>query len=111
MLKLKGIRPLEDEYPYPKPSPINIRTLNASVGHSRKGVKPESSTPYGSSCSRSHFYDEKLDNIMALVQDISTKMSGLASLMHSHHIRCDIKFTSLQTHLDQIQRRLEENED
>ena len=33
-LKLKGVHPLEDESPYPKPSPINIRTLNASIGHS-----------------------------------------------------------------------------
>ena len=34
ILKLKGIHPSEDESPYPKPSPINIRTLNASIGHS-----------------------------------------------------------------------------
>ena len=34
ILKLKGIHPLEDEYPYPKKSPINIRTLNAIIGHS-----------------------------------------------------------------------------
>ena len=34
ILKLKGIHPLKDEYPYPKPSPIKIRTLNASIGHS-----------------------------------------------------------------------------
>ena len=33
ILKLKGIHPLEDESPYPKPSSINIRTLNVSIGH------------------------------------------------------------------------------
>ena len=59
----------------------------------------------------SHSYDEKLDNIMASVQDISTKMSRLASFLHSHNICCDTKFTSLQTQLDQIQRKLEENKD
>ena len=48
---------------------------------------------------------------MASVHDISTKMSELASLMHHHTIYCDTKFTSLQTQLDQIQRKLEENED
>ena len=74
ILKLKGIHPLEDEYPYPKPSPINICTLKASIGHNRKGVKPKSPTPHGGSRSTSHSYDEKLDNIMASVQDISTKM-------------------------------------
>ena len=37
ILKLKGVHPSEDEYPYPQPSPINIRTLNASISHTRKG--------------------------------------------------------------------------
>ena len=111
ILKLKGIHPLEDEYPYPKLSPINIHTLNASIGHSQNRVKPESPAPHGGSHSSSHSYDEKLDNIIASIQDISTEMSGFASLMHSHHILCDTKFTSLQTQLDQIQRKLEESED
>ena len=61
---LKGIHPLEDEYPYPNSSPINIRTLNASIGHSRKGDKPNSPAPHGGSRSSSHSYNEKLDNIM-----------------------------------------------
>ena len=39
ILKFKGIHPLEDKSPYPKPSPINICTFNASNGHSQKGVK------------------------------------------------------------------------
>ena len=111
ILKLKGIHPSEDESPYLKPSSINIRTLNASIGHSRKGVKTESLAPHGGSHSNSQSYDEKLDNIMAFVQDISTKMSGLASLLSSHNIRCDKKFTSLQTQLHQIQRKLKENDD
>ena len=33
ILKLKGMHPSIDEHPYPQPSPINIRTLNASIGH------------------------------------------------------------------------------
>ncbi|KAL0014001.1 hypothetical protein SO802_001070 [Lithocarpus litseifolius] len=41
ILKLKGVHPSEDESPYPRPSPINIRTLNASIGHSRRGIKTE----------------------------------------------------------------------
>ena len=111
ILKLKGIHPLEDEYPYPKLSPINIHTLNASIGHSQNRVKPESPAPHGGSHSSSHSYDEKLDNNMASIHDINTKMFGLASLLHHHNICCDTKFTSLQTQLDQIQRKLEENED
>jgi len=95
---------LENEYPYPKQSPINIRTLNASIDHSRKGVKQESHAPHGGSRSSLHPYDEKLDNIMSSVQDISNKLIGLSSITHSQHIRFDIKFTSLQTQLDQIQR-------
>ena len=105
------MHPSEDEYPYPQPSPINIRTLNASIGHTWKGAKQESHAPHGSSSSSSHPYDEKLDNIMSSIQDISTKLSGLATIMHSQHIRFDTKFTSLQTQLDQIQQKLEENED
>ena len=83
ILKLKGIHPLEDEYPHPMQNPINIRTFNAIVGHSHKGVKQESNASCGVSSSSSHPYDEKLDNIMASVQDISTKLFGLASIMHS----------------------------
>ena len=67
ILKLKGVHPLENEYPYPKQSPINIRTLNAIIGHSRKGVKQESHALHGISSSSSHPCDEKLDNIMASV--------------------------------------------
>ena len=109
-LKFKGILPLENEYPYPKQSPINIHTLNAIICHSRKGVKQESHAPHGTSSSSSHPCDEKLDNIMASVQDISTKLFGLATIMHSQRTCFDTKFTSLQTQLDQIQRRIEEDE-
>ena len=45
ILKLKGVHPSENDSPYPKPSPINIRTFNASISHSWKGIKTESSTP------------------------------------------------------------------
>ena len=111
ILKLKGIHPSVDESPYPKPSPINSRTVNASIGHSRMGIKTETSTSHNGSRSSSSSYNEKLDNVMASVHDISTKMFGLATLLHHHNIRCDTKFTSLQTQLDQIQRKLKENED
>ena len=111
ILKLKGIRPSDDESPYTKPSPINICTLNASIGHSWKGIKTETSASHSGSRSTSSSYDKKFDNIVASIHDISNKMSGLASFLHHHTIRCDTKFTSLQTQLDQIQRKLEENED
>ena len=42
ILNLKGIYPSVDESSHPKPSPINLRTLNASIGHSKKGVKSKS---------------------------------------------------------------------
>ena len=110
-MKLKGVPTLEDEYPHPKQSLINIRTLNAIIGRSQKNVKQESNAPQGDTSSSSHSYDENLDNIMASVQDLSTKLSGLASIMHSQHTQFDAKFTSLQTQLDQIQRKLEEDDD
>ena len=47
--KLKGIYPSADESSHPKPSPINLRTLNASIGHSKKGVKLESQTSHSGS--------------------------------------------------------------
>ena len=97
ILKLKGIHPSDNKSPYPNPSPINIRTLNASIGQSLKGIKTETSAPPTGSHSASSFYNEKLDNIMASIHDISTKMSELATLLLHHHIRCDTKFTSLQT--------------
>ena len=97
ILKLKGVHPLEDEYPHPMQSPINIRTLNAIIGHSQKGVKQESHAPHGGLNSSSHPYDEKLDNIMAFIQDISTKLSEHPSIMHSQHTWFDTKFISLQT--------------
>ena len=54
ILKLKGIHPMEDEYPYPKQSLINIHTHNAIIGHSQKGVKQGSYAPHGSSSSSLH---------------------------------------------------------
>ena len=97
ILKLKGIYPSADESFHPKPSPINLRMLNASVGYSKKGVKSNSQPSHSGSCSTSYFFDEKLDSIITSVHDLSTQMSRLASLMHHHTIRCDMKFTSLQT--------------
>ena len=97
ILKLKGVHPLEDEYPYPLLSPINIRTLNASISHTKKSTKQENYATPGSSSSTSHAYDEKLDNIMVTLQEINTKISRLATIMHSQHIHFDTKFTSLQT--------------
>ena len=44
-----------------------------------------------------HAYDEQLDNIMAALHEINTKISGLATIMHSQYICFDTKFTSLQT--------------
>ena len=82
ILKLKGVHLLEDESPYPRPNPINICTLNARISHIRKGTKQESHAPHASSSSNSHSYGEKLDNIISSIQDISTKLSGLASIMH-----------------------------
>ena len=111
ILKLKGMHPWKDERPFPRPSPINIRTLHASISHTKKNTKQESHSTQGSSSSTSHVYDEHLDNIMATLQEITTKISRLATIMHCQHIRFDTKFTSLQSQLDQIQRKLEEHED
>ena len=58
ILKLKGAHPLEDERPYPRPSPINICTLHASMSHTKKNTKQESHVAQGSSSSTSHVYDE-----------------------------------------------------
>lgn len=48
ILKLKGVPLLEDESPLAKPQPINIKTYNASKGHSslaQKAPKQESGAP------------------------------------------------------------------
>ena len=92
ILKLKGVHPLEGEHPYPKPSPINIRT-HVSMSHTKKSTKQESHATPGSSSSTSHAYDEQLDNIMVALQDINTKISRLDTIMHSQHICFDTKFT------------------
>ena len=81
------------------------------MSHTKKNTKQESHATQGSSSSTSHVYDEQLDNIMATLQEITTKISGLTTIMHSQHIRFDTKFTSLQSQQNQIQRKLEEHED
>ena len=102
ILKLKGVHPSEDEHPYPQPSLINIYTFHASISHTKKGTKQESHATPGCSSSTSHAYDEQLDNIMAALQEINTKISEQATIMHSQHIHFDTKFTSLQIQMDQI---------
>ena len=111
ILKLKGVHPSEDERPYPRPSPINIRTLHASMSHTKKNVQQESHANPGSLNFTPYAYDEQLDHIMAAFHEINTKISGLATIMHSQHICFDTKFTSLQIQMDEIQRKLEENGD
>ena len=49
ILKLNGMHPSEDERPYQKPSTINICTLHASMGHTKKNVQQESHANSGSS--------------------------------------------------------------
>ena len=78
ILKLKGVHPSKDECPYMRPSPVNIRTLHASMSHTKKNTKQESHASKGSSSSTSHAYGEHLDNIMATLQELTTKISGLA---------------------------------
>ena len=39
ILKLKVVNPSEDERLYPRLSPINIRTLHASMSHTKKNTK------------------------------------------------------------------------
>ena len=63
ILKLKGVHPSDNESSYLKQSLINIRTLNASIGHYQKGIKTERSTPPTGSHSASSTYDEKLNGI------------------------------------------------
>ena len=86
-----------------------MRTFNASIGHSRKKVKPETSTSQSGSRFSTLSLDEKLENIVTSVHELSTKMSELTSILHHHNTQWDMKFTSLQTQLDQIQRKLEED--
>ena len=95
ILKLKGVPPSEDECPYLRPSPINIRTLHASMSHTKKNVQQESHANLRSSNFTHYAYDEQLDHIMAAFHEINTKISGLATIMHSQHICFDTKFTSL----------------
>ena len=86
-----------------------MRIFNASIGHSWKRVKPETSTSHNGSHFSTLSLDEKLDNIVTSVHELSTKMSELTSILHHHNTRWDMKFTSLQTQLDQIQKKLEED--
>ena len=83
ILKLKGVHASEDEHPYPRPSPINICTLHASMSHTKKSTKQESHSTPRSSSSTPHAYDEQLDNITVALQEINTKISGLATIMYS----------------------------
>ena len=109
ILKLKGIHPIANESPCTKPCPINMRTFNASIGHSQKRVKTKPSTSHSRSCFSTLSLDVKLDNIVTSVHELCTKMSELTSILHQHNTWWDMKFTSLQTQLDQIQRKLEED--
>ena len=72
ILKLKGILPIEDESPCTKLCPINMRTFNASIGHSWKKVKPETSASHSGSHFSTLSLDEKLDSIVTSVHELST---------------------------------------
>ena len=86
-----------------------MHTFNASIGHSRKKVKLETSASHSGSRFSTLSFNEKLDNIVTSIHEFSTKLSELTSTIHHHNTQWDMKFTSIQTQLDQIQRKLEEN--
>ena len=58
ILKLKGVHPLADKHPYPRPSLINICILHTSMSHIKKSTKQESHATPGSSSSTYHVYAE-----------------------------------------------------
>ena len=87
ILKLKGILPTADESPCTKLCPINKHTFNASIGHSRKKVKLETSASHSGSRFSTLSLDEKLDNIVTSIHELSTKMSELTSILHHHNTR------------------------
>ena len=62
-----------------------MRTFNASIGHSRKKVKPETSASHNGLRFSLLSLDEKLDSIVTSVHDLSTKMSELTSILHHHN--------------------------
>ena len=62
------------------------------MSHTKKSTKQESHATPGS-LSSSHAYDEHLNNIMTTLQEITTKIFGLATIMHSQHIHLDTKLT------------------
>ena len=102
ILKLKGVHPSANEHSYPQPSPINIYTLNASIGHTQKRTKHESHALQGSSNSSWIYLWWKARQHHGHSPKDHTKISGLATIMQSQHIRFDTKFISLPTQLDQI---------
>ena len=83
ILKLKSVHPSEDECPYPRPSPINIRTFQASMSHTKKSTKQATHATPRSSSSSSHAYDDHLHNILTTLQEVITKISELATIMYS----------------------------
>ena len=62
-----------------------MRTFNASIGHSRKKVKPETSASHSGSRFNTLSLDGKLDNIVTSIHKLSTKMSELIYFTLSQH--------------------------
>ena len=62
-----------------------MRTFNASIGHSQKRVKTETSTSHSGSRFNTLSLDGKLDNIVTSIHKLSTKMSELIYFTLSQH--------------------------
>ena len=52
-----------------------------------------------------------MDDLMDQVKELNTKMFGLTCIMYTKHNRIFSKLTSLQSQMDQIQRKLEEDDE
>ena len=108
ILKLKGVPLSEDESLLPKPQPIDTRTYNASKGHSslaQKASKQESGAPLSSSSSC------QMDVLVDQIKELNTKISGLTSIMYTQHSQIFTKLISLETQMDQIQQKLEDEDE
>ena len=49
----------------------------------------------------------QLDQIVPMMEGIHDRISGLSSIMYSHNNHVQIRLTTIETQLDQIQRKLE----
>ena len=116
----EGVSPSSDEKIVPRPRPISIYTLQASMSHSSKKPKSEPSThaspsahatitPVQSTGTPSVPPGFQIAKQSHIIANVFHRLFDLERLLHSFHNHTQMRLTTIESQLDPVQKKLKDS--